>query len=92
MKKDYSKEILEKYYNPQGKVLQITLKDKTILEGVLAGFFHGDPENEKEPFIIKWNFIPENKMSKYYLGIATDIKDECSMIINQNDIENVRFK
>jgi hypothetical protein len=39
MDADYSKEIYNNYYNIKDKVVMITLRDDTVLEGKLIGFF-----------------------------------------------------
>jgi len=80
VRKDYSREIFKKYYNREKRTLEITLKDKTILEGKLTGFIHGD-ENVGEPYIIRWHFLDKDEVFKEY-----------SKIINQADIKSVKFK
>jgi hypothetical protein len=37
--KDYSKEIYDKYYNSEGNIIQIFLKNGSMLEGAFIGFF-----------------------------------------------------
>ncbi len=91
-KKDYSKEIFEKYYNPKGKILKIILKDGSVLEGILAGFFHGDAAQE-DPFITKWHFIPENEIKKYHAELlAVGTIQEYGRIIQQEAIKSVNFR
>jgi hypothetical protein len=90
-KKDYSKEIYDKYFNPKGKPLKIILQDNTILEGRFVGFFHGDTESG-EPFIIKWHFIPDEDLDKYHSGLLPEAKQGFGSIIKQEDIKSVTFK
>ena len=89
--KDYSKEIYDKYYNSEGNIIQIFLKDGSMLEGAFVGFFHGDTQ-VGEPFVIKWHFVPESEMEKYHSVALAEIKNEFGKIIKQEDIERVRFK
>ncbi len=87
MKKDFSKEIFEKYYNSKEKILQITLKDGTILEGILVSFIHG--EGGIDPLIIKWHFVDKADIEKHHLSIDGE---EIGTLINQEDIKSVNFK
>ena len=89
-KKDFSQDILEKYYN-QNRIVEITLKDNTILEGILSSFIHGD-ENEGEPFIIKWHFIDKDEIDKQDPLISVEGYEETGKIINQKDIKSIKFK
>lgn len=88
---DYSNEIYEKYYNSKNKVLEITLKNNTILEGIFVGAFHGDPE-QGETYVIKWNFVPSGDITEYNsLGFYAR-KNDFEKIIFQEEIEFVQFK
>jgi hypothetical protein len=93
METDYSKEIYNKYYNIKGKIVEITLKDNSVLEGKLVGFFHGDKETG-ESFIEKWHFVDEKKIQayKYGLGVSMESNQDVDKIIDQKDIKNVRFR
>jgi hypothetical protein len=91
MKEDYSQEIFSKYYNSKDQVLEITLKDNTVLEGILTSFFHGD-EDEGEPYICKWHFIDKHDISKHNNFFSLDDRDEYVKTINQEDIKSVKFK
>lgn len=89
---DFSKEIYNKYYN-KSKLLEITLKDNTVLEGKLVSFFHGDPSSN-EPFIIRWHFVAKGEIEMYQKGLDTaiDSGQETGKIIEQKNIKHVRFK
>lgn len=87
--KDYSKEILEKYYHPEGKILKITLLDNSIIRGIFTGFFHGDAEDS--PYIIKWHFIDKKDISKFN-KFAVSQNEKLGKIIEQKDIKNVTFE
>ena len=93
MEKDFSKEIYDKYYNSKDKILIITLKDNTFLEGILVSFMHGDPE-DGEPFINKWHFVDKDEMDEYNKGldVALENNQDKGRIIAQKDIKDVRFK
>lgn len=88
-KKEYSKEIFEKYFSAHGKLLEITLKDNTILEGIFVRFIHGDID---EPYIIKCHFIDKNDIGKQEKSILIDGSEEYGQIIKQEDIKEVKFK
>jgi len=89
---DYSREIFEKYYSSdRKKILIITLKDDTILEGTFIGFFHGD-ENSNEPYITKWHFLDKNDINNQSHLISIDGSEDYGQIIKQEDIKSVTFK
>ncbi|HWY11097.1 MAG TPA: hypothetical protein VN026_07225 [Bacteroidia bacterium] len=90
-KKDYSREIFEKFYNPNGKVLEVILKNGTVLEGIFIGFVHGD-ESSGEPFIIKWHFIDKSDISKHNATIAIDWGQDYGRLIEQEEIKSIKFK
>jgi len=90
--KDYSKEIYDKYYSSNGKILKIVLKDNSVLNGIFVGFSHGDAESE-ESYIIKWHFVSEGEIEKYRTEIlAEETMQEYGRIIKQEDIKSVTFK
>ena len=91
MKEDYSKEIYDKYCNSEDRILQVFLKDGSALEGIFVGYFHGDTE-AGEPYILKWHFVPESEVRKYHIAISAETKQEFGIIINQEDIKEVRFR
>jgi hypothetical protein len=84
---DTSREIIETYYS-KGKILRIVLKDGAVLEGMLTGFFHGEPD-WGEPYILKWRFIPTAAISDRYIPGADKPEGK---IIFQRDILEIRFK
>jgi hypothetical protein len=88
--KDYSKEIVEKFYT-KDRIVRITLNDNSILEGILVGFFHGDVE-AGETFITKWHFISEQNIKEYHLGSSVEMKNELNKVIEQKDIKYIEFK
>ncbi len=88
---DFSREIFEKYYNSNGRILKISLRDQTELEGLLVGFYHGD-EDEDEPFIYKWDFIDKNNITDLEKILPLSFDDQkAERIIFQKDIESVTF-
>lgn len=89
--KDYSKEIYEKFFSSEGRILTIFLKDGSVAEGILVGFFRGDVE-AGEPYIIKWHFIPEPDIEKYHSIALAEIKNEFGRLIRQEEINRVQFK
>lgn len=91
MENDYSKEIYNKYYNSEGRILQIFLKDGSMLEGIFVGFFHGDSE-ARDPYVIKWHFVPESDLEEYDSLPFYAKKNEFERIIKQEEIERVQFK
>ena len=93
MARDFSKEIYDKYYNVKDRIVEITLKDNTILEGILVSFFHGGNETGG-PFIVRWHFIDKKDMEAYHKGfdVPLDGNQDLGRIIAQKDIRNVRFK
>ncbi len=91
IKKDYSKEIFKKYFNSKDQILEITLKDNTVLEGIFFSYFYGN-ENIGEPFIIKWHFMDKNEIPKHNSLISIDWGESFGRIINQKDIKRVRLK
>ena len=90
-KKDHSKLIYDKYYNSDGRILQVFLKDGSVLEGIFIGFFHGDTEIG-EPFIIKWDFVPASVIGKHHSLALSAGKMEYRKIVRQEEIERVQFK
>ena len=88
---DYSREIFDKYYGIKGQVLLITLRDGTLLEGTLSGFFHGDKSID-EPYIIKWHFIDAKDLLKNDVQSSIDGTEEIGTIIWQADIKSVKFR
>ena len=89
-KKDYSIEIYKKYYNSENRILQILLKDGSILEGRFVGFFHGD-QKTGEPFIVKWHFITKDEITRYNTSISIEGIPEVGRIINQKEIKSITF-
>ena len=90
-KKDYSKEIYKKFYNSHGRILQIFLKDCSMLEGFFVGVYRGDIESG-EPYIIKWHFVPESDREKYDSILMGKKKNKLERIIRQEEIVKVQFK
>jgi hypothetical protein len=88
MENDYSKEIYEKYLNKK-EVLKISLRNGSIVEGKLIGFFHGNKEHD--PFIIKWHFIPSDESVLDNI-MAEEVEDQNGYILKQEDIVKVSFK
>ena len=88
---DYSREIVEKYYNPQGCLLEIILKNETVLEGIFIGFFHGD-KGTNDPYIIKWHFLPKAFINAQAALILPDGSEDYGEIVKQEDIKSVIFK
>ena len=89
--KDFSKEIYETYYNAKGRILEITLKDNTVLEGVFISFFHGDADLG-EPYIIRWHFIDKKEIQNDHIPFPMDEDITIGKIINQEDIKSIKFK
>ena len=89
-KKDHSKEIFEKYYN-LNRLVEITLKDDSVIVGILSSFIHGD-ESMGEPFIIKWHFIDKDEINKPDPLLSLEGYEETGRIINQEDIKSIKFK
>ena len=90
---DYSRKIYDKFFNSKDKILVITLKDNTVLEGILVGYYHGDTQGG-DPFVIKWHFIDKKDMETYHKGLDVSLESnqDVGRIIKQKDIKNVRFK
>jgi hypothetical protein len=91
METDYSREIYKKYLNSKDRILVITLRDNTILEGILVSFIHGNPE-EGESFIKSWHFIDKNEIEVYRLDISLDSNLDIGRMIEQKNIQQVSFK
>jgi hypothetical protein len=89
-KKDSSREIFEKYYN-LNRIVEITLKDDSVIVGILSSFIHGD-ESVGEPFIIKWHFIDKDEFNKHDPILSMEGYEEAGRIINQDDIKSVKLK
>ncbi|MGZ4056895.1 MAG: hypothetical protein ACXVPU_09135 [Bacteroidia bacterium] len=90
MTKDYSKEIYKKYYTSREKLLQIVLKDGSILRGFFVGAFHGDT-GIGEPYVTKWHFIDEQYIEKYHSPAPAGIKKEFGRTILQEEIKDICF-
>jgi hypothetical protein len=90
MKKDYSKEIYDTYFNKKERIVKVVLNDGTELEGIFVSFFHGDQEGN-DTFIVKWHFIEKEDIPKYKRGIPIDGDSEIGIIIHQKDIKVVTF-
>ena len=88
---DYSKEIYDKYCNAEDRILQVFLKNGSVIEGIFVGYFHGDTE-AGEPYILKWHFIPESEIKKYHLVATAEMKNKFGRIIGQKEIDRVQFK
>ena len=91
MKKDYSKEIFEKYFNSENKILKITLNNGKVLTGIFTSFIHGTMDFN-EPYILKWHFVAEKDILRHNNLPQIDFGEEYGEIINQSDIKNVTFK
>jgi hypothetical protein len=89
--KDFSKEIYETYYDAKDKILEITLKDNTVLEGTFISFFHGDPDLG-EPFVIRWHFIDTAEGLNNNNPFPMDEDGGFGRIIKQEDIKSIKFK
>jgi len=91
--KDYSKEIYDNFFNSEGRILKVALRNNKILNGIFVSIFHGDPDSG-EPFIVKWHFVEEKDIPSYRQGldVAIDSGREIGMMIDQKDIEHVSFK
>ena len=85
IEQDYSREIYDTYYSAN-KPLRITLKNGKVLEGNLAGVFHGDPDSN-EPFVIRWHFLGIGEEEMEPLS-----NDEPGVFLDQKDIARVEFK
>jgi len=86
---DYSHEILDTFFET-GKVLKISLKNGSVVTGMLVGFFHGeDPDG---PYIDRWNFISEGHLKEYERTVAMNEPGTEIVEILQRDIEKVEFK
>ena len=83
---DFSHEIFDKYFE-SGRVLKITMKNKSVLEGVLVGFFHGDGG---EPYIVQWDFVKEADFDGSI--VTLQIPESKKRIIKQDDILKIDFK
>ncbi len=90
-KSDYSREVFEKYYNAKGHILEITLKDNIVLEGIFVGFVHGD-ESFDESYIIRWRFLPKDEVEKHIHLISIDGSEDYGRMLEQKDIKCVKFK
>jgi len=90
---DFSKEIYDKYFNVKDRMVEVTLKDNTVLEGILVSFFHGGNEIGG-PFIVRWHFIDKKDIEAYHKGldVSLDGNQDMGRIIEQKDIKGVRFK
>jgi len=91
MKEDYSKVIYNKFYSTDLKILQVLLKNGSIMEGVLVGFYQGD-SLAGEPFITRWNFVVESDFKEYDSLPFYARKNDLEKIIKQEEIELVQFK
>jgi hypothetical protein len=89
--KDFSKEIYETYYAAKDKLLEITLRDHTVLEGIFISFFHGDPDLG-DPFIVRWHFIDKNEIQTNNNLFPMDEGDGFGRIIKQQEIKSIKFK
>lgn len=93
METDFSREIYDNYYNVKDKIVEIILKDNRVLEGKLVSFFHGDKDTD-EPFVTRWYFVDKSNIDEYQKGLLVSIEgnQDLGMVIDQNDIMEVRFK
>ncbi len=87
---DYSKEIFENFFSAKDKVVIVSLKDGSEIEGAFVSFSHGD-ENSGH-FIERWHFVETKDIEKYNLLFTLDGSDEVGNVILQKDILKVRFK
>lgn len=90
---DFSKEIYNNYYNVKDRIVEITMKDNTVLEGTLVSFFHGDKDAD-EPFVTQWHFVNKKDIEQYQknLHLSIDGNQDIGMNIKQKDIKTIRFK
>ena len=93
MEKDYSLEIYEKYFSSKNKIVTITLKNNTVLEGMLVSFIHGDPE-EGDPYVTGWHFVDKKDMEAYQEGLDVSLEgnQDVGKIIEQKNIKEVKFE
>ena len=87
MKRDLSVQLYEKYFALKNRLVEITLKNKLVLKGVLIGYFKGD-EDAGEPLIIKWHLVDEKDEESLEIDI---FGSSAGTIINQNEIVEIRF-
>lgn len=91
MKRDYSKQIYEKYFGIKHKVLKVTLKNGKELYGIFVSVVHGDSD-VGETYVLKWHFVPEEQIEKYISEPLIDFSEVYALEINQDDIKEVCLK
>jgi len=82
---DLSYNLYKKYFALSNRHIRVKLKNDSIINGKIIGFFHGNEDNN-EPYISKWHIIEQSEKIGYdYLGFLV------GYIISQNEIERVYF-
>ncbi len=84
---DSSNFLIDKYLKCQSKVLIITLKDKSIVKGIIAGYFREDDSPDSS--IIKWHIIPESDLNLNAMELIGAISGK---IIRHKDIFSIKFE
>lgn len=85
MKTDLSKILYEKYFRLNDKNIRITLKNKTVYEGLIVGFFWKDEARTK---IEKWHILAKENI--WQLGLD-GFDFPVGNIILQKDIASIYF-
>lgn len=87
MKTDFSRLLYDKYLGLTCRSIEVKLKNGTVHQGVIIGFYKSGDESDK-PYISKWHLVDEKE--KNTLGI-NDFGFLTGQIIEQNNIAEVKF-
>ncbi|MEP7196432.1 MAG: hypothetical protein ABI851_07910 [Saprospiraceae bacterium] len=87
MESDFSKQLYEKYFSCDNRLIEVTLKNRRKITGAFISFFLGK-KHSNEPYINNWHIVNE----KYKMSLGIDSFGYLiGEIINQNDIESINF-
>lgn len=81
MKTDLSLTLYEKYFKLKNQIVEIELKNHSILTGKFIGFFRGN-----KTYISRWHLVDANVL----FGLDT-FGFLVGKIINQKDISKIKF-
>jgi len=87
METDYSKQIYHTYFSLKNRTVKVVLKNGRNIQGIICGFFKGDPERQ-DPYIVKWHIVAEAEKNRFGTNILGYITGE---LIKQEDILEVQF-
>lgn len=87
MESDHSRELFERYFALDKRLVNITLRNGSQVRGIIIAFSKGD-EYLEEPFITHWHLVDE----KDKMSLGTNMLGlQIGQLIAQEDIVTIQF-